>query len=58
MADKSNSAKQQLLGIPPDDPLRELASVQPTDQKISHIGVVGDTYTMLLTGKETAGRFC
>jgi len=32
--------------------------VQPTDQKISQIGVVGDTYRILLTGKETAGRFC
>jgi mannose-6-phosphate isomerase-like protein (cupin superfamily) len=33
--------------------------VQPdTDQKLRHIGVVGDTYTILLTGKETAGRFC
>ena len=58
MADKSVSATQQPLAIPPDDPLRKLAIVQPTDQTISHIGVVGDTYTILLTGKETAGRFC
>ena len=58
MADKSNSATQQPLAIPPDDPLRKLGNVQPTDQKISHIGVAGDTYTILLTGKETAGRFC
>src|SRR5450432_3422623 len=57
MADKS--ATQHVLAIPPDDPLRKLATVQPnTDQKIPHIGVVGDTYTILLTGKETAGRFC
>jgi len=58
MAEKSNSATHQPVTIPPDDPLRKLANVQPTDQKISHIGVVGDTYTILLTGKETAGRFC
>jgi hypothetical protein len=57
MAEKSNSATEQPLAIPPDDPLRKLATVQTTDQKISHIGVVGDTYTVLLTGKETAGRF-
>jgi quercetin dioxygenase-like cupin family protein len=57
MADKS--ATQHVLAIPPDDPLRKLATVQPnTDQKIPHIGVVGDTYTILLTGRETAGRFC
>src|SRR6202795_4842129 len=59
MADQSNSATQHALAIPPDDPLRQLATVQPnTDQKIPHIGVVGDTYTILLKGKETAGRFC
>src|SRR6202158_1952611 len=59
MADKSNSATQRVLSIPPDAPLRKLATVRPnTDQKIPHVGVVGDTYTILLTGKETAGRFC
>src|SRR5271157_3255338 len=53
MPDKTSSV------IPADDPLRPLAMIQPnTDQKIRHIGVVGDTYTLLLTGKETAGRFC
>ena len=51
------SKKSQSLGqsIPPDDPLRELAI---PDEKSLHIGVVGDTYTILLTGKDTAGRFC
>jgi mannose-6-phosphate isomerase-like protein (cupin superfamily) len=59
MANKSNSATQHALAIPPDDPLRKLATMRPdTDQKTRHIGVVGDTYTILLTGKETAGRFC
>jgi len=59
MADKSNSATQQVFAIPPDDPLRKLATVRPNaEQKILHIGVVGDTYTILLTGQETAGRFC
>ncbi len=45
MADKSVSVTQQPLTIPPDDPLRKLAIVQPTDQRISHIGVVGVTLT-------------
>jgi quercetin dioxygenase-like cupin family protein len=59
MADQSNSATQHALPIPPDNPLRKLATVRlNTDQRISYIGVVGDTYTILLTGKETAGRFC
>ncbi len=29
-----------------------------SDPKLAHIGVVGDTYTILLSGKDTAGRFC
>jgi quercetin dioxygenase-like cupin family protein len=59
MATKSNSATQLALAIPPDDQLRTLTTVQSeTDRNPPHIGVVGDTYTILLTGKETAGRFC
>jgi quercetin dioxygenase-like cupin family protein len=59
MADKSNAVTQHALAIPPDDSHRKLAIAQPdSDQKLRHIGVVGDTYTILLTGKETSGRFC
>jgi quercetin dioxygenase-like cupin family protein len=59
MTHKADAAVQSAVAIPPDDPLRQLATVQPEiDQKIRHVGVVGDTYTILLTGKETAGRFC
>ena len=28
------------------------------DQTLPHLGVVGDTYTILLTGRDTAGRHC
>ena len=59
MADQSSSASQHSVAIPPDDLQRQLAIVQPnTDVNIRHMGIVGDTYTILLTGKETAGRFC
>ena len=45
--------------IPPDDLQRNLALARPTeDQTLRHLGVVGDTYTILLTGKDTAGRYC
>jgi quercetin dioxygenase-like cupin family protein len=44
--------------IPADDAHRKVASARPnTDQNLPHLGVVGDTYTILLTGKDTAGRF-
>src|ERR1700722_9700476 len=45
--------------IPPDDPKRSLAIARPnTDQTLPHIGLVGDTYTILLSGDDTAGRYC
>jgi quercetin dioxygenase-like cupin family protein len=45
--------------IPPDDLQRNLAIARPNeDQTLRHLGVVGDTYTILLTGKDTAGRYC
>jgi quercetin dioxygenase-like cupin family protein len=47
------------LELRADDLQRVLTLAQPdTDQKLPHIGVVGDTYTILLSGKDTAGQFC
>ncbi len=44
--------------IPPDDPQRKLAVARPDeDAALPHIGLVGDTYTILLTGGDTAGRY-
>ncbi len=44
--------------MPPDDLKRSLVLMQADDQSALHIGLVGDTYTILLTGKDTGGRFC
>jgi len=45
--------------VPPDDLQRKLALARPDeDQGLPHIGLAGDTYTILLTGKDTAGRYC
>lgn len=45
--------------IPPDDHQRNLALARPNeDQSLPHIGLAGDTYTILLTGEDTAGRYC
>src|ERR1700733_7403658 len=45
--------------VPPDDPNRKFVIARPnTDQNLSHIGLVGDTYTIVLSGGETAGRYC
>ncbi len=45
--------------IPADDPRRALTVARPnTDTSLPHVGLAGDTYTILLTGKDTAGRYC
>jgi quercetin dioxygenase-like cupin family protein len=44
--------------IPADDLNRTLTSVKSEDPKLPHIGVVGDTYTILVTGKNTNGHYC
>jgi quercetin dioxygenase-like cupin family protein len=48
--------EQSAPAMPPDNPQRNLAVARP--EKLLHIGLVGDTYTILLSGKDTAGRFC
>ncbi len=45
--------------IPPDNLQRNLALARPNDDpNLPHIGLAGDTYTILLTGEDTAGRYC
>ena len=44
--------------IPADDLSRILVLAQAGSQGAPHIGLVGDTYTILLSGKDTRGRFC
>ncbi len=59
MSEPTSAAKQAAAAIPDDNLERQLAFAQPnSDAKLPHIGVVGDTYTILLAGKDTAGRFC
>ena len=45
--------------IPPDDSQRTATVVRPNeDQNLLHFGVVGDTYTILVRGADTNGRYC
>jgi quercetin dioxygenase-like cupin family protein len=44
--------------LPPDDPAREMTVARPNaDASLPHVAVVGDVYTILLTGEQTAGRY-
>jgi quercetin dioxygenase-like cupin family protein len=45
--------------LPPDDLLRSLTFSQPdANETLPHIGIVGDTYTITVSGDQTNGRFC
>ena len=45
--------------IPADNPSRKLTAANVyADKEVLHIGLVGDTYTILVTGKDTAGKYC
>ena len=44
--------------IPSDDPHRHLTVARPDDDEtLTHFGLVGDTYTILVTGEDTAGKY-
>ena len=51
------STTSNMGAIPADDPRRNLVVANPDDSNAQHLGVVGDTYTILLAGTDTAGRF-
>lgn len=47
-----------MQALPPDDPTRRLTVARPeTDQTLAHISLAGDTYTILVAGADTAGRY-
>jgi quercetin dioxygenase-like cupin family protein len=44
--------------IPADDPERHLTVARPQeDETLPHLGLVGDTYTILVSGDDTAGKY-
>jgi quercetin dioxygenase-like cupin family protein len=58
MVTKSNASVQSSSAIPADDPRRNLLIQNADNQMAAHVGLVGDTYTILLSGRDTAGQFC
>jgi quercetin dioxygenase-like cupin family protein len=45
--------------LPADDLTRSLKLAQPEiDESLPHIGLVGNTYTVTVSGEDTNGRFC
>jgi quercetin dioxygenase-like cupin family protein len=58
MTDTPNTTSQPSSAIPADDPNRKLTIADPDGAGMRHISVVGDTYTILVSGAQTAGRYC
>ncbi len=44
--------------IPDDDPRRALTVATPDSPTLRHVAVAGGTYTILVSGAQTAGRYC
>jgi quercetin dioxygenase-like cupin family protein len=50
---------QPVTPLPADNPKRQLNVARPnTDPSLPHIGLIGDTYTVLISGDDTNGRYC
>jgi len=58
MTDRTKSASHPASAIPADDPQRTLTVANPDNPKLRHISIAGATYTILISGAETAGRYC
>jgi quercetin dioxygenase-like cupin family protein len=56
MSAEASPKKENTTNIPADDMQRKAVKAQ--SEKEQHLGVVGDTYTILISGKDTAGHFC
>ena len=46
-----------LTALPPDDGVRRLTVVDPEDEALTHVAVGGATYTVLVRGEDTGGRY-
>ena len=56
MSAEASPQNENTTAIPADNPKRSAVTSRSEDGR--HIGIVGDTYTILVSGKDTAGRFC
>jgi quercetin dioxygenase-like cupin family protein len=58
MTDPAHGTAQPSSPIPADDPSRRLTVADPDGAGMRHVSVAGGTYTILVSGAETAGRYC
>ena len=58
MTETANATPQPNSLIPADDPNRRLTVADPDGAGVRHVFVAGGTYTILVSGAQTAGRYC
>jgi quercetin dioxygenase-like cupin family protein len=58
LTDSSKCPSQPEAVILADDLQRKLTVAHPDGPKMRHVSIAGDTYTILVSGAETAGRYC
>ena len=58
MSDPENVAVPAGATIPDDDPKRRLSVAVPDSRATTHVSVAGGTYTILVTGEDSGGRYC
>lgn len=58
MTDHSIPAHSDSSPLPADDLTRSLTVSDPDDPMLPHVSLVGDNYTVVVSGRQTAGRYC
>src|SRR6204780_2490888 len=58
MTDTASAPLKPSSAIPADDPNRTLTVADPDSSAVRHVAVVGGTYSILVSGAQTAGRYC
>jgi quercetin dioxygenase-like cupin family protein len=58
MTDTASASSKPSSAIPADDPNRTLTVVDSDSSAVRHVAVVGGTYSILVSGAQTAGRYC
>jgi quercetin dioxygenase-like cupin family protein len=57
MTESVPTPSHSVAPVPADDPGRQLAIANPDDRAMRFVSVAGGTYTILLSGDQTGGRY-
>ena len=58
MINDAQATSRPISSIPADDPNRQLTVADPDGGEMRRVSIVGNNYTILVSGSQTAGRYC